>query len=298
MARNIAVVSDFGYLVRTLLLYDSIRRSEPEGHVYFLAMDDQTFQVLKEAGQPNLTVVRLSEVEDGELKAARQGRNWIEWVWLFQPAFPLWLMENKGLDHVFWMDGDMWLFAGLGPMFDEIGGADTAVSPHRFPPRRKGSELNVSVYNGGATYFKASEKGLACCREWRRQCIEWDYWWSKPKPGPKLGQKGGTQGYLDDWPEKWGAHVVQHLGCNLAPWNQDDPSYKYELKGGHVHINGQPLIFYHFQDFHPSKGRLAGPRLGAFVLTHIYGPYLRAYNLKMNLWRPGTEARDAGRKAG
>lgn len=292
---HIAVVSDFAYFVRTLLLYESICRYEPGATVHLLAMDDKTFEVATAAGRDNLNVVALKEVETAELTAARNGRNWIEWVWLFQPAFPLFLLEH-GAERVFWMDGDMWLWDSLKEMFDEIGEADVAVSPHRFPPHRP-SEKTVSIYNGGATYFRNTERGVACCRKWLADCIEWDYWWSQPKPGPKRGQKGGTQGYLDFWPEEWRAHVVEHLGCNLAPWNQDHPDYRYALEDGTITINGQRLIFFHYQDFHPERGRLAGPELVPFVRRHVYGPYVAAYELKKRLWQPTELARDPGRRA-
>ena len=287
---NVCTVSDWGYLVRVLLLYDSLVQHEPEFHLWLLAMDERVERALTGADREDLTVIPLREVEDKELTEARQGRNWIEWVWLFQPAFPLWLLERKSVSHVLWLDGDMWLFGSLRPMFDEIGEADVAVSPHRFADPRQ--EQTISVYNGGATYFRNSERGRACCQQWRMDCVEWDYWWSKPKPGHKRGQKGGTQGYLDDWPTRWGAHVVGHLGCNLAPWNQGRGDYRYRVTDGRVYVNDQPLIFYHFQDFKPERGRLAGPAIAPFVEEFIYWPYLQAYILKKRLWQPGVEARD------
>lgn len=297
MQHNIAMISDYGYLTRTLLLYESICRHEPTAHVYLLALDDKTFHVGQSIGQSNLTVTPLSKVETAELTAARQGRNWVEWVWLFQPAFPLHLMKKYDIGHIFWMDGDMWLFDSLKEMFNEIGSADVAISPHRFPPLRAGSVNTVSIYNGGATYFRNTERGRACCQKWLADCIEWDYWWSQPKPGPKRGQKGGTQGYLDSWPEEWGARVVQHLGCNLAPWNQDHPDYHYEFSDGKITVNGQPLLFYHYQDFKPERDMLAGPGIVPFVVEYIYRPYVVAYTLKQKLWQPTEKAKDVKRKA-
>lgn len=297
MTHNICTLSDYAYLTRVILLYESICRYEPGAKVYFLALDDETYKVMRAIGRDNLVVLHLDELETPELTAARNGRNWVEWVWLFQPVLPLHLMENCDVDHIFWMDGDMWLFDDLREMFDEIGDADVAVSPHRFPPHRP-SAATVSIYNGGATYFRNTERGRACCRRWVADCIEWDYWWSAAKPGPKRGQKGGTQGYLDFWPDEWDAHIVQHLGCNLAPWNQDHPGYLYQVNDeGEITINGQKLLFYHFQDFKPEQGFIAGPQIVKFVVDHIYGPYVTEYQLKKRLWQPAQLARDIARQA-
>ena len=297
MTYHIATVGDYGYLTRILLLYESLRKHEPEARFHLLAMDDRSLNTARAINDPNLLVYSLAELETPELTAARKGRNWIEWVWLFQPALPLFLLE-QGVPHVFWMDGDMWLWDSLDEMFDEIGDADVAVSPHRFPPQRAGGAQSVSIYNGGATYFRNTERGVACCKKWLADCIEWDYWWSADKPGPKRGQKGGTQGYLDFWPEEWGACVVEHLGCNLAPWNQDDPSYEYEIDDdGKITISGQKLIFYHYQDFRWERGMLAGPPLVPFVREHIYSPYIEAYELKSRLWQPKEVAKDPNKMA-
>lgn len=295
---NVCIVTDFEYLTRTILLLESLLKYEPAATVYILAFDEQSFRTLTAANRSSWRVFRLNEIETPELTAARKGRNWIEWVWLFQPAFPLYLMEKAGTDHIFWMDGDMWAFGSLTEMFAEIGEADVAVSPHRFPPHRSGSADTVSIFNGGATYFRNTERGRACCRQWLADCIEWDYWWSASKPGPKPGQKGGTQGYLDFWPEQWGARIVEHLGCNLAPWNQDHPDYEYSLADdGKITICGQPLLFYHFQDFKPQRGFIAGPEIIPFVVENIYMPYAYEYALKQRLWQPQKEAKDVSRLA-
>jgi len=293
---NICIIGDYGYWTRVVLLCQSICLYNPQAHIYFLAMDEKVFEIANSIGSNNLTVIPLSDVETPELTEARGNRNWIEWVWLFQPAFPLHLLENYNIDHIFWMDGDIWVYDSLKQMYDEIGSADVAVSPHRFPPHRD-SAGSVSIFNGGATYFRKTKRGVACCKQWLADCIEWDFWWTQPKPGPKRGQKGGTQGYLDFWPSDWNAKIVTHLGCNLAPWNQDHPDYRYEKQGNKILISGQPLIFYHFQDFKPEKGLLAGPEIIPFVRKHIYGPYIRAYNLKKLLWKPTEVAKDLNKRA-
>ena len=89
------------------------------------------------------------------------------------------------------------------------------------------------------------------------------------------GKGVGEQGYLDDLQLKYGCHIVQHLGANLAPWNQEQ--YDYDWDGEHLFVNGHRLLFYHFHEFrHTNDGRVlkrTGYKLHPVVVDRVYRVY-------------------------
>ena len=74
---------------------------------------------------------------------------------------------------------------------------------------------------------------------------------------------------LDDAPERWNAHALQHTGAHLAPWNQDQ--YGYARRDGQIYVDGQPLLWYHFH-----KGLRPGYVLHPFVKWFVYETYREA----------------------
>jgi hypothetical protein len=256
--RHYCTSTDHGYLRRTLALHGSLEAHCQPYHLWVLALEDGVDLRIGMREEPNLTVVPLAEVETAVLRAARPSREWREYVWTLKAE---WIMSilQRGVGAVTYIDGDGFFFADPEPLYAEIGDAPLAVTPHRFSPGLEAYRKN-GRFNGGFIY--ASLAGLDCLQEWAAQCLDWCH----------LAYDGGRfvdQGYLDAWPEKWGAHAVQQKGVNLAPWNH--AQYGYELRGGRVWVDGDPLIWFHFH-----QGVKPAYNLLPFVAEHIYAPYAAA----------------------
>ena len=86
----------------------------------------------------------------------------------------------------------------------------------------------------------------------------------------------GDQAYLDELSIKYAIHDVQHLGANLAPWSQDQYTYRVSADGNLL-VNEFPLLFYHFHEFqhnhHGQVLRRTAYGLQRAVAQHIYPPY-------------------------
>ena len=230
--RNYCTYFDIKYIRQGLALHESMERHCQPYHLWILALCDDTWKLLTRHLLPNVTVVNLNAIETAKLEAARPTRTWQEYIWTLTGTWMVWVMRRNELDHINYMDADCYFFSDPQPVFDEIGDAPLGITPHRFPPHRKHFEVN-GLFNVGLVY--ANRQGLPCLEEWAAQTIEWCY--NRSEDGKYADQK-----YLDEWPEKWGAHSIQHLGANLAPWNQEQ--YEYTIQDRLLWVNTHPAMEY------------------------------------------------------
>src|SRR5207249_11223923 len=85
----------------------------------------------------------------------------------------------------------------------------------------------------------------------------------------------------EEWPTRYdGVAVLQHRGAGLAPWNLGNCCLRYERD--QVLVDGDPLVFYHFNRFRVITRWLYDPGLWRYRLKmnptarqHLYVPYAR-----------------------
>ena len=209
------------------------------------------------------------EKNDKALATAKKSRSWVEYLWTLTPTVMLWAIDNvcSMLNPIAYVDADLYFFSSLDPIYAETENAVGAVIPHRWTPRHEARLKPNGIYNVSWTYAQNSFDGIKFLTEWRNLCIDWCY---------ISGSKGvGEQGYLDELVPKYKLHSIEHLGANLAPWNQEQ--YKYWREGNSFIVNRYPLLFYHFHEFkHSEKGDViqrTGYPLNEAVVNNIYLPY-------------------------
>src|SRR3989304_6037026 len=128
----------------------------------------------------------------------------------------------------------------------------------RHPEKLRHLEAAFGIYNVGLLTFGNDLRGKSCLQWWRDRCLEWCG--DRPENGRFADQK-----YLDDWPGRFdGVVVLQHKGAGLAPWNH--MNYMVRIQNGEIAVDGNPLIFYHFQGVRIINRRFFDP--GAYR----YGP--------------------------
>jgi hypothetical protein len=148
-----------------------------------------------------------------------------------------------------YIDGDQWFFSSPEPVFEEIGAARMAVSPHRIPPASAGrpgvtleTHRQYGLYNSGWTHF--AEADLA--DELARACYEWSYCEVVPRPGRR--PLFGDQAHLEDVADRHGAHVVE-APVNVGPWGIHIKPLAKGMYSDDVYWGGERLISYHFSSF-------------------------------------------------
>lgn len=257
---------DSAYMKKGLALIESIRRHLPDFALCVLAIDEAVYHHFQRNRQDNIIVISLNDAETGDLLAVKPIRSPIEYIWTLTPHLTRFAYDLLDVGNIAYMDADCFLFADLAPLYDEVGNAPVAIIPHRWTPKHADRLRSAGIYNVGWVYF--SRDGLQCLEDWRDKCIEWCYW------EVKADGRFADQGYLNSWDTQWGAHVVQQLGANLAPWNQEQ--YTYRVNGTDLIISdgkrADPLLFYHFHGFDGVHNR-TGYTLHPMVAEHVYREY-------------------------
>ncbi len=263
------------YLARALALHASLKKHAGAFRLYVLCWDNDSIQGLKDAGLDNVVIIAPQQVEtfDTRLVKARQGRSPVEYYFTAGPAFMDFIFTlDPQIDLLTYLDADMYFFSSPEPIYAELGGASVGIIAHRFAPHLE-KRKRFGLYNVGWVSFRRDKNGLDCLRWWKDRCIEWCYDYLD-------GSRFADQKYLDEWTNRFkGVLVITHPGANLAPWNI--ANYKIELIDRQVMVDGQPLIFFHFQGFREIRPWLfdsnlgsSGVRLNSFLKNSIFRPYL------------------------
>lgn len=214
----------------------------PGAHVFVLCMDEQARTLLTQLGLPNLSCIALSTLEDEALLAIKMRRSIAEYCWTLSPCLPWYVLQNNPqVDHITYVDADLFFFSPVQPLFDEIGTASIAIIEHRFSDRLKHLEVNGRFCVEWVS-IRRDVQGMSCLSRWRDQCIEWCYYRLEDK-------RMGDQKYLDEWPALYDSLVIlQHTGAGLAPWNYSKHTFSIDESAA-IKVDGWPLIFYHFHQF-------------------------------------------------
>lgn len=232
---------DKHYLYKGLTLYHSLQESGASFHFWILAMDAECQAILKKLKLKHVSIIELSDFEDSELCAVKEDRTPVEYCWTITPSLPLYLLENKALSEVTYIDADLYFFSQPQPIFDEFGKNSVLLIEHRYSPAQRALEKFSGKFNVQFMTFRNNSAGVRALRWWRERCLEWCY--HRYEDG-----KLGDQRYLHDWETRFsGVHVLQHLGAGVAPWNIQQYTVEKNKQG--ILVAGAPLIFYHFHAY-------------------------------------------------
>jgi hypothetical protein len=143
------------------------------------------------------------------------------------------------------IDGDIQMLASPEPVFEEIGNARLAVTPHRIPARADGlpgvTRETHGVYgefNAGWTFIADSE----IAGEMSERTLAWSYTEVRLHPGDGRPDFG-DQGALERVARAAHAHVVS-WPVNIGPWGIH--SARLERVNGRLLFGGRELVSYHF----------------------------------------------------
>lgn len=280
---------DTHFMQRGLALYESLKRHCAMFKLWILCMDRTSYETLARLNLPGIELIALEAFEKGDdaLLNAKQNRTRIEYYFTCTPSLPLFILNHwPEVDTITYLDADLFFFADPAPIYREFSGHSIAIIPHRFPPELRDHERH-GIYNVGYLSFKRNQQAVACLRWWQEKCLEWCF-------DRVENNRYADQKYLDDWPARFSGVVeIRHKGANVAPWNLSNYTIRqnsYGRQSSHgrkssngVHVDDDPLIFFHFHGFHQIAAWLYDPNLASYkvklsrtIKQSIVKPYIHA----------------------
>ena len=267
---------DANYLTRGLALYESLERHSPPFRLWVLCLDEATHAALVNLREDTIQPIPLADFEQGDdgLLAAKANRTSVEYYFTCTPSLPLFVLRrDPTIETVTYLDADLLFYSDPRPLLATGDGRSVSIIPHGFPRELQHLAIH-GTYNVGLLSFRNDPAGRACLQRWRAQCLEWCY--DRLEDG-----KFADQGYLNDWPETLdGVEVIDRPGAGLAPWNF--MRYRIDLRRDPPTVDGDPLVFYHFQAFKARHAWLYELGLAGYgkmprgLRVTLYGGYVDA----------------------
>jgi hypothetical protein len=272
--RAYATYFDERYLALAIVMLRSLRRYDPGALVFVLGFDAPSRAAVGALDDPGIVTLSPDDLVAFEPRLRDcAGRARGAFYATHKPVLPLLALARRpDIRAIVHVDADCCFFASPAPLFDEIGDASVALSPHDFSPVFE--ELAVcGRFNAGFIYWRHDETGVRCLHDYREDCLAW----CEPRVEPD--GRFMNQGYLVRWPDRYpGVHVIGHPGVNLAYWN----IARRSLYGvWRVMVDGVPLVCYHFSGLFLDEAgvwRNARREFGAnleFAVARIYAPFLK-----------------------
>jgi hypothetical protein len=232
-------------------------------------MDKEAWTLLSMLNLSCVTLIRVDELEaeDMQLAKVRSSRNSVEYYFTSKASLLRYVLsKNQDSERVTYLDADLYFFSNPTQLDNEIGMSSVAIIEHRFSPNNL--RLNkFGRFNAGWLSIRNDVTGYKCIEWWRACCLDWCY-------DRVEGDRYADQKYFDKMPEMFNATIVANLGANLAPWNIGNSTLSH--KDDVLFVDGQPVIFFHFQGLK----RLWGPYIESGLslyhqkLTNIARDYL------------------------
>jgi hypothetical protein len=290
---------DVGYIARGLALAESLNEHCKPCVLYILCMDDEVELFLTQLGTPNVVPVRLADLETGDKQLAdvKSARSTVEYYFTCKASLIKYVFARTADgERVTYLDADLFFFSDPSGLDGEIAASSVAVIEHRFTPGNQ-RLYKYGRFNAGWLSIRNDATGRECMDWWRSRCLEWCHDYVK-------GDRYADQKYIDRFPEMFNAAIVGNIGANLAPWNIGN--YTLTNQDEKIFVDGQQVIFYHFQGVKRLLGSLVESGLASYrqplsavARDCLYLPYLekwREAGLRVEFIRHDLMRRgDAGR---
>jgi len=241
-------LSDYNYLLKGLVLYDSLEKYTKEDFVlYYFCLDNETYNKLNELNLKHIIPINLKDLEYDhlELQNIKKQITYQNYCFTLSSYFCWYLLEHCMLQDILYIDSDIVFYDSLKKIFDTVKDKSIGLIRHRHVSYGH----YVGYYNVGIIYFDNKE-GLKCCEFWKDLMLN---------PNNEYSKEYGTCGdqkYLELFEKKFdGVKIIDENGIGyFAPYNLDLYSYEnFSINDKKIIWNGkeEKIIFNHFIKFKP-----------------------------------------------
>lgn len=239
---NFCTLFNSNYAARGLLMYESLKKTCTDFHLYIFAFDDELYNYVKKQNLSHTTIISLAEFEDERLLKVKKERSARAYCWTCESLTIQYCLNHYNIDHCTYIDADMYFYSNPQVLIDEMGDNDVLLTEHRYTKSENiayGGRFCVQFMT-----FRNTTNGKKVLDWWCDRCLEWcgeDH----------VNGLFGDQMYLEDWPERFKSiHILQHLGGGVAPWNMQ----QYEFYKEKSSVRGRKIddgtlfevVFFHF----------------------------------------------------
>jgi hypothetical protein len=237
-------------------------------------MDEFSAEALDRLRLKQARIIRLPDIEDEALRAARANRSFGEYCWTCTAPLLLHVLEQQRPGTVVtYVDADVRFFSSPKAIIDELGDKSIFIHDHDFAPEHAHFGLKSGRFNVGVVAIRNDSEGLGCLERWRSQCL------AECTLDAETG-KCGDQHYLDEWPDRYNRLVISaNPGVGLGPWNIS--KHRLSAQGDVLLVDGRPVVFYHYHAL-----RIWRPWFGLKPVLMARGTYVFAADVVSAIYRP------------
>ena len=255
--RAICTIIAKNYLASARTLAQSFFSFHPDTKCYVLIVDD--FEGYINPVDECFEIVRLSELQIPNLRSFCFKYNITELCTAVKARLIEYLISEKSIDRLLYLDPDILVTGSLGGLFGRLGTHDIVLTPHLdadYPDDEllpdDGFILRAGLFNLGFIGVNASENARSFLSWWKPKLYERCV--NDVANGYFVDQK-----FVDFVPLLFkNFFVEQDIGYNVAYWNLH--SRKIGRENGSWRCNDGPLFFFHFSGYQPD---------GAALTSHI-----------------------------
>ncbi len=239
MKRFFCTMFDENHLLRGLALIASIKRhGGSDAQVFVLCADEISHMALGKLGDPQVILLRLTEVDDTSLRteAEAAGRSFAEYL----KSIPALLLAkilklNPHIDLLTYVDANVFFCSSPEPLYNELGNDTLLVvsAPNA-------TESTTPLYSGAFLCIKNTSAGAEILTFWQKRSRELLHERSSPSAVPLQGNLP-----LTDCADRFkGIIVSKHPGLVMAPATLTKHAL-HAGASGHPQIEGRDLILCH-----------------------------------------------------
>ena len=271
MTRTFCTLFDKNYLYQGVALHESLVHYAGDFRLYALCMDSTAYALLARMRSSSLIPVSVDEINTPEISAVRARTTHGQFCWVCQALICEFVLDRFQPEMTTYLEADSLFFSSPEPLFEELGTRSVSLVPHNYSPEFDNSPT-AGRFCVQFNAFRNDAQAREVLRYWKECCFKYDR--SAPQAYP-----GQTS--LDDWPNRFDrVAVIRHAGAGVAPWNIR--GYELTQTEAGPHVNGVPVVFYHFHQYGRVKGgshELGGYPLSREVVDCFYRPYVSALRL-------------------
>ena len=268
MSKRIGVftIASKNYLAYVRVLLKSVAKVHPEYELY-LCLADRVDGYFDAVSEP-FTVVQADAIGIPTLDDMAIRYDIMEFNTAVKPYMFQWLLQNKELDSVIYLDPDIRVYSRLTAIEQQLATGGTVVlTPHITRPVEDGKNpndyhmLQAGVFNLGFAAVRRCPEGVAFVEWWGRRLAT-------------MGVADFSKNLFTD--QRWcdlapcflnDLRILKNPAYNVAYWNLAERHITFD--GKYWSSNGQPLAFFHFSGVNASKSEMVSKHQDRFDWTNL-----------------------------